>query len=39
MKIEKFEDVIVKGSCGEVRSMIYFAYEFGYMSKEDSRKC
>lgn len=29
---------IAKGSCGEVRSMIYLAFELGYLSKEDSRK-
>jgi four helix bundle protein len=30
---------IAKGSCGEVRSMIYLAYELGYMAKEEARKC
>lgn len=29
---------IAKGSCGEVRSMLYLAYELGYSSKEDTRK-
>ncbi len=26
---------IAKGSCGEVRSMLYLALEFGYLSKDD----
>lgn len=29
---------IAKGSCGEVSSMIYIAYELGYITKEDSKK-
>jgi len=29
---------IAKGSCGEVRLMIYLAYDFEYMSKEEARK-
>jgi four helix bundle protein len=29
---------IAKASCGEVRSMIYLAYELDYLSKDDSRK-
>lgn len=28
---------IAKGSTGEVRSMLYLASEFGYLSKEDAR--
>ncbi|PJE73874.1 MAG: four helix bundle protein [Candidatus Taylorbacteria bacterium CG10_big_fil_rev_8_21_14_0_10_41_48] len=27
--------VIAKGSCGEVRSMLYLALELGYIAKED----
>ena len=29
---------IAKGSCGEVRSMLYLALELGYLSKEDFKK-
>ncbi|MFH1947492.1 MAG: four helix bundle protein [Candidatus Magasanikbacteria bacterium] len=29
---------IAKGSCGEVRSMIYLAHDLGYISQEESRK-
>jgi four helix bundle protein len=29
---------IAKGSCGEVRSMIYLCFEFGYMTKEKCRE-
>ena len=26
---------IAKGSCGEVRSMLYISYELGYITKQD----
>jgi len=29
---------IAKGSCGEVRSMLYVSYELGFTSKEQTRK-
>ncbi len=29
---------IAKGSCGEVRSMLYLSLELGYLSKEDFNK-
>lgn len=29
---------IAKGSCGEVRSMLYLALEFGYLSKDNFNK-
>ncbi|MBU4141320.1 four helix bundle protein, partial [Patescibacteria group bacterium] len=29
---------IAKGSCGEVRSMLYLAREFGYINKEQFDK-
>lgn len=30
---------ISKGSCGEVRSMLYLAYELKYISKDDFDRC
>jgi len=29
---------ISKGSCGEIRSMLYLALELGYISKEEFKK-
>jgi len=37
MKIEKFEDILYwqKGSCGEVRSMLFLAHDLGKINEKE----